>query len=293
MNRSTLCAVLGAAILFAVAWSGTACANVASVAVIRYTGTAFVPRAADITAGVRVRVVNASRRILVLERVTPLGRLLGHLRIPARGAATLRPERLGVEVLYDEGTTAFGGLPIHGVVVHQPRARAGSPDFPIAACAVIAVTDGGGGGVAVSRLHTVTVSAASMTFRPWVMVVHSGTTIGFVNRDDMLHGVTPGAYPVLYDDRGHTRSRRGRFQGFYLYPGGGEGAVTPRVPGLYPYYCPIHATPVAHAYIPCGGYSRMGAWVMGPGGKPGHACRGYGGFPYVMDGWILVEPRDS
>jgi plastocyanin len=293
MKAWCLAALFCAPILAGAATTGAPRADGGRRVVIRYAGTGFVPMAAEVTVGTRLSVVNPGDHVLDLSLVTPHGRPRGRFRVPPHGAVTLRLKRPGVEILYDADTTAFGGLRVGGAAVRQPRARPGSADFPIPAYAVIAVTDTDGGGVPVSARRTVAVPGTTMTFRPWVLVVRSGAVIRFINHDDMLHAVRPGAYRILYDDHGRLTNRRPRFQGFYLYPDGGEGRLAPRRPGLYGYYCFLHATPVAHSYIPCGSYGKGGYWVIRLGAVPAHRCRVYGGFPYVMDGWILVEPRRS
>ncbi|GEM_PF-4128430 len=283
-------------VLLAALWSGAACSAAtasAGAGVIRYTGTGFAPMGAVVRTGTPLRIVNASDRVLDLVRVSPRGRVLGTLRVPVHRGAALRPTRLGVEVLYDATTTAFGGLRIGGLAVDQPRAQRRSPEFPIPAYAVIAVTGKNGGGVPVSGTGAIGVSASSMTFRPWILVAQTGTAIEFVNHDGMLHAVAPAPYPVLHDEHGRIFERRGRFQRFYLYPGGGKEFLTLSAPGLYHCFCPLHATPAAHTFVPCGSYGRQGLWVVDPGHLRGRLCRGYAGFPYVMDGWILVVPRAS
>ena len=115
---------------------------------------------------------------------------------------------------------------------------------------------------------------SSMTFVPWVTVVHAGTKVTFTNEDSDTHMVTPPAEPMLMPQSGHSTLKLERmltFQPIILTGNGGTGSLTLN-PGVYHYYCAIHATysSESHTYVP---------------------YKSFGGYPYVQDGVIVVLPR--
>ena len=111
------------------------------------------------------------------------------------------------------------------------------------------VTDERGSSIPVSAKAQVDISDPYMTFEPWTLVVNGGTPIRFVNDDMDAHLAVPAVEPMLMPDRKAGRHEVNRlwleqmqtFAPVNLPGNGGEGIVTIGVPGVYHYYCPIHA----------------------------------------------------
>ena len=109
-----------------------------------------------------------------------------------------------------------------------------------------------------------------MTFKPWVLTVKAGQAVHVYDEDAMDHAFFPGDYPVMYDDHGRIKMYHYGFSGFVLRMNGGHHTITFHRPGLYHILCTLHSYPWEHTY---------------------KSRRFYGGYPYVMDAVIVVEPN--
>ena len=266
---------------------------------IRLDGDGFNVVNVQLVLGSRLRFGNPGDAPLDIRVVTWRGRPVQTLLIPAHSQAAWTPARYGVYDYFDAATTAFGSVTLKGAgdeKIYQPVARRRSGSFPAPAYGVVAVTNAAGGGIPLSSSYGPTeasgadplaharhralvkqgpwiaVSAATMTFEPWVLVVKAGQLIHVYNEDSMIHSFYSGGYPVMYKDDDHIRLYRYPFEGFNLPMNGGERAIVFRHPGIHHIVCLIHAVAWKHTYKP---------------------YPGYGGYPYVMDAVIVVEPGDA
>ncbi len=278
---------------------GQSAALIRSHGEIRLDGDGFNVMDVQLVLGSRMRFANPGDEPLDIRIVTWRGRPVVNLPIRAHSRAAWTPARHGVYVYYDAGTTDFGSVRLMGArgeKVDQPVARKDSGSFPAPAYGVVAVTNAAGGGIRLSGSHgpvetarsgkrtderqgtivsrgpRIEVSGTTMTFEPWVLVVRAGQAIHVYNEDSMLHSFYPGDYPVMYKDRDHIHLYRYPFDGFNLAMNGGERSIVFRHPGIHPIVCLIHAVAWRHTYRP---YPE------------------YGGYPYVMDAVIVVEPAKA
>lgn len=266
---------------------------------VAFEGTGFNVMNVQLVLGSTLHFSNPGERKLVLRIVTWRGKTVKELSIPARGQADWKPTHYGVYDYFDAGTTRFGSITIrgsNGEKVYQPVSRKISKTFPAPAYGVVAVTNAAGAGIPLSRdygptevprggtltgkhyhafmRHTpwLEVTGATMTFKPWVLVVKVGQPIQLYNEDSMMHAFFPGTYPVMYKDRNDIRYYRYWYRGFLLPKSGGHRSVTFRLPGIHHVYCVFHSYPWKHTY---------------------KSRRRYGGYPYVMDAVIFVEPASA
>ncbi len=260
-------------------------------------GDGFNVMNVQLVIGSRLVFANPGDEPLALRIVTWRGAVVKNLTVAAHAHAAWKPRRYGVYDYFDASTTAFGSARVMGAgdrKIFQPVARTGSKSFPAPAFGVVAVTNAAGGGIplsgsdgsaeapgtnqraaapdgsSASREPRLEVSGVTMTFEPWVLVVRAGQRVEVYNADSMVHGFYPGAYRVMYEDQGRIRFYRYRFDGFDLKMNGGHRSVTFHHPGIHPVVCLVHTVASRHTYSP---------------------LRSYGGFPYVMDAFIVVEPR--
>ncbi|APZ41936.1 cupredoxin domain-containing protein [Acidihalobacter ferrooxydans] len=267
---------------------------------IRFDRTGFNHMNTQLVRGSTLHFSNPSARPLHLAIVTWRGRKVDTLTLAAHGGtAAWKPVKNGVYVFYDTRNTSYGDVPLageDGEKVYQPVARKHSPDFPAPVYGIVAVTAADGGGIPLSRsygpmevpgkssltgkhehpfMHNtkdmpwIEVPGGTMTFKPWVLVVRAGTPIHVFDYDMMDHAFFPGHYPVMYLDHGKVSYYHHTFSGFILQSNGGHHVITFDKPGLYHILCIIHSYAWKHTY---------------------KSHRFYGGFPYVMDAVVVVEP---
>lgn len=88
---------------------------------------------------------------------------------------------------------------------------------------------------------TVTIEIRNFRFTPERLTVEPGTTIRWINRDEVAHDVTSGTAVTGRRARqmAQTRFSDGRFSSGLFAPGGSY-SVTLTETGKYPYYCSIH-----------------------------------------------------
>lgn len=271
-------------------------------ATISFETTGFNHMNTQLIRGSTLHFANPTQSPLPLAIVRwggPESRVVARFTVPAHGGlVNWKPERDGVYVFYDTQNTRFGGVPIQGEGkerVFQPVAKKPSPYFPAPVYGIVAVTNADGGGIPLStsygklevpgkstlrnNLHPfmndrkdrpwMEVPGGTMTFKPWVVVIRAGQPLHVFDYDAMDHAFFPGDYPVMRVDQGKVGTYHYTFTGFVLQANGGHRVITFRKPGLYHILCVIHSYPWEHTY---------------------RSRRFYGGYPYVMDAVVIVEP---
>lgn len=237
-----------------------------------FHGHGFSPMMSHITVGSELELVSVSNNPLRLVSApnTPetIARALTHNR-----PTTLRFSKPGLYLLYDEVTTRFDAK------VGQVVARKESRQFPMPAYMVILVTDRHGGGLSPTARH-ITIPDSYMTFEPWACVVRANESVTFTNKDMDTHIVMPSPEPMLMPKHkiGEAdmedklwQQRMNSISPITLNSRGGAGALTLKQPGLHHYYCPIHVAYSATDYT-------------------FYPLKSYGGYPFIMDGVIVVLP---
>jgi plastocyanin len=158
--------------------------------------------------------------------------------------------RAGVYDLYGADAATFD--PVLGRVV----ANRGEPPYPIPMEQILVVL---GPGFAPAPKTGATVTAPADVFQPYLAVVRAGSTVSFRNEDTDQHVVA--AEP----------DSPNRLLKTLVLPGGGSASLTFPTPGVFQYYCSLHA-----AYRAA--YQRAAAIQ--------HADH----YPTAMDGVIVVVP---
>lgn len=219
-----------------------------------FHGKGFAPMAAVVRRGELLRIECAAAHPLRLMSAPTAPRSIIRSIGPGQALA-LRLAEPGLYLFYDALTTLFD--PRFG----QVAARSGSANFPMPAYAAVLLTDRDGGGVALTAPQ-VSIPDTTMTFQPWAVVCAAGAPVRFTNNDMDPHVVVPapgaaGSHPP--------------FGALPLPAHGGTGTVRLERPGLYHYYCPLHARyrPADDTFEP---------------------LKTFASFPIVMDGMIAVMP---
>lgn len=273
--------------------------GIPSDGVVTFDGTGFGVMNVQLVLGSSLRFSNPSAKPLDLRIVTWRGKVVKRLKVPAHGQAQWTPKHYGVYDYLDARTTALGNVTIQGSdgeKVFQPVGHKAGMSFRAPAYGVVAVTNASGGGIPLSSSYgnkevsgqtTLTgkhhrafmdqtpwmeVPGGTMTFKPWVLVVRAGQPIHVYNYDGMTHGFFPGEYPVMFQDHAKVSSYRYNFKGFVLQKNGGHRDVTFHKVGIHHVLCVIHSYQWKHTY------------------KSYHF---YGGYPYVMDAVVVVEPASN
>lgn len=265
---------------------------------VTFEGTGFNVMNVQLVRGSSLHFSNPGNSPLDIRIVTWRGHPVKKLSIPAGGQTAWTPKRYGVYVYFDAKTTSFGSVTIKGSdgeKVYQPVALKGAKSYPAPVYGVVAVTNAAGGGITLSSHYgsmevansTLTgkhhrafmnhapwmeIPGGTMTFKPWVLVVKAGQPVRIYDEDSMNHTFFPGDYPVMYDDHGAIRSYRYPFEGFHLMMNGGHHTITFHHVGIHHVVCLIHTLAWDHTY------------------KSYHM---YGGYPYVMDAVVVVEPKGN
>lgn len=236
-----------------------------------FQGEGFQPMILKLVAGQSLPIVNQGDKRLSLVSA-PGSPESVKAKVDSGGKKHIKWTKPGIYLLYDERTTRFDSK------VGQVVARKASPYFPLPAYAAVVITNEHGGGIPFSGKAQIDIPDSSMTFEPWALVVKAGTPIQFVNNDMDLHIAMPSAEPMLMPDRKEGADgnklwleKMQAFAPVNLPGNGGKGVVTLGTPGVYHFYCPIHAAynATASTYAP---------------------LKSYGGYPFIMDGLIVVEP---
>lgn len=238
---------------------------------IVFHGTGFAPMVAHVIAGQDVTI--ASKSDGDLKIATAPGspeKIAGNVKAGAHGA--LKFAKPGLYLIYDDATTYFDDK------VKQVAARKSSKNFPLPAYLIVLVTDEQGRGLKATD-GKIDIPDSYMTFEPWVTVVNAGDPITFVNDDMDMHIVMPSPEPMLMPKSNGGEKleadlwseKMNAFDPVTLNGHGGKGVVTIAQPGLHHYFCPVHT-----AYNP-------NAFTFAP-------LKSFGGYPFIMDGVIVVLP---
>lgn len=141
-----------------------------------------------------------------------------------------------------------------GVVANE-----GTDLYPVPMRGVIVVLDQNGT-LPASGSSAVDIPADTMQFTPWSLVVPAGTQVTWTNHDGDPHAAA--SVPDYATAEIPTQT---------LTADGGSASVDLQEPGIYYYYCPIHASwDTQHEQL--------------------SPLESYGMFPLVMDGLIVVTP---
>ncbi|SOB75418.1 Plastocyanin [Marinobacter sp. LV10R510-11A] len=237
-----------------------------------FRGEGFQPMVLKLVAGESLPIVNRGNQGLSLVSAPGAPEPI-KAQIKPGEKKNLKWPKPGIYLLYDDQTTRFDSK------VGQVVARNESPYFPLPAYAAVVVTDEHGGGIPFSAKAQVDIPDSYLTFEPWALVVKAGAPIQFVNEDMDMHIAMPSVEPMLMPDRKAGPGEGNQpwmeqmeaFAPVNLPGNGGKGIVTLGTPGVYHYYCPIHAAYNATA----GTYAPL---------------KSYGGYPFIMDGLLVVEP---
>lgn len=264
--------------------------------VVTFNGTGFSVMNVQLVLGSRLSFSNPGDGALDVRILTWLGKPVANLPMRAHAHAAWTPARYGVYVYLNARTTDFGSVSIrgsHGEKVYQAVARKSSLTFPTPAYGVVVVTNAAGGGIPLSSSYGpaevpapgdlsvkhhrrfmnhppwIEVARGTMTYKPWVLVVRAGQPIHVYNSDSMKHSFFPGVYRVMDLNHGHVSWYHG-FRGFHLTMNEGHHTIVLHRPGVHHIFCKLHSYPWKHTYKP---------YTL------------YGGFPYIMDAVVVVEPR--
>lgn len=241
---------------------------------IGFFGEGFVPMVARVVTGSELQFANDSSQTLRLVSAPDAPEPV-HKSIAANGQTSVGFPKPGLYLLYDDATTRFDSK------VGQVVARKTAPAFPRPAYAIVVVTDERGLGLKTTKSDIV-IPDSTMTFTPWTVVVTAGTPIRFDNQDGDFHVAMPAPEPMLMPLTLHPQAGAASKGNLWLenmnafapinLPGhGGSGVLTLNQPGVHHYYCPVHAVydPTARTFAP---------------------LSSYGGYPFIMDGVIIVLP---
>ena len=271
--------------------------SVQAKGVVTFDGTGFNVMNVQLVLGSTLFFSNPRNSTLDLRIVTWRGELVTNLMVRPHARAAWTPLRYGVYDYFDARTTDFGSVTIQGSdgeKVRQVVARKGSHTFPAPDYGVVVVTNAAGGGIPLSSSygptevpgHTtltgehyhrfmndppwIEVTGGTMTFKPWVLVVQAGQRIHVYNSDAMDHLFFPAAFPVMDVNHGHVTWYRHSFLDRDVPMNGGHITIRFYHPGVYHIVCELHSHVWKHTY---------------------RSYRFYGGYPYVMDAIVVVEPH--
>lgn len=239
---------------------------------IVFHGAGFEPMVSHVTAGGRIELISAAAATLHIASAPSAPEHIRHSVAPS-GRTALHFTKPGLYLLYDAATTRFDEK------VGQVVAKRDAPQFPLPAYAVVLVTTPNGRGLATTsaRVH---IPDSYMTFQPWAIVVNAGEKISFTNNDQDLHMLMPSPEPMIMPGMGKAGAHASSalwlehmqsFAPITLKGNGGKGVLTISQPGLHHYYCPVHAAYDTTAY------------TFAP-------LKSFGGYPFIMDGVIVVMP---
>ena len=187
--------------------------------------------------------------------------VVGYPKAPAPFDITVAPGKTGHVTFTKPGVYRYYSKQdaSYDAKLNAVKANAGTPAFPSPMRGVVVVL-GKNDSLATTASDTVNIPDTSMMFEPWAITVKAGTTVTWTNNDEDMHvaatvpGLAAAAMPTL------------------SLPGdGGTASHTFSQPGVYYYYCPVHADWSASKD------------TMVP-------LKSYGSYPYIMDGLIIVTP---
>ncbi|AOV15719.1 hypothetical protein BJI67_00390 [Acidihalobacter aeolianus] len=237
-----------------------------------FHGHGFYPMMSHVITGAVLELESVSNEILKLISAPSTPEKI-NLTLAPKDKAHLRFNKPGLYLLYNGITTRFD------TKVGQVAARKESRQFPMPAYMVILVTDRHGGGLNPTA-RRVTIPDSYMTFEPWACVVRANESVTFTNKDMDTHIVMPSPEPMLMPKHKFGEAdmedklwqqRMNSISPITLNSRGGAGTLTLKQPGLHHYYCPIHVAYSATDYT-------------------FYPLKSYGGYPFIMDGVIVVLP---
>ncbi|TAM24923.1 MAG: hypothetical protein EPN46_13065 [Candidimonas sp.] len=239
---------------------------------IVFHGTGFAPMVLHLIVGEAVTITSASGNELQLNSAPDAPEKIA-VKVKAGATLKLNFGKPGLYLIYDELTTYFD------TKVKQVVARKSAKHFPLPAYMIILVTDKNGRGPKTTDA-TINIPDSYMTFEPWAIVVNAGDPITFVNDDMDMHIVMPSPEPMLMpkvraDKKLETslwQEQMNSFDPITLDGHGGKGILTIAQPGLHHYFCPVHAVYSSDSY------------TFAP-------LKSFGGYPFIMDGVIVVLPK--
>jgi plastocyanin len=237
-----------------------------------FHGRGFEPMMSHIVVGEKIEVVSVAADPLRLTSAPDAPEEIRQTVAP-HGKTALHFGKPGLYLLYDAATTRFDDK------VRQVVADRNAKSFPLPAYAVVLVTGANGRGLATTSAK-INIPDSYMTFEPWAIVVNAGEPIAVTNNDMDMHIAMPSPEPMIMPNSDGAAGRLSTalwlesmqsFTPILLKGGGGKGVLTLSQPGLHHYFCPVHAAYDATAY------------TFAP-------LKSFGGYPFIMDGVIVVLP---
>lgn len=244
-----------------------AAALIASAALAASTFT--IPKAENTNAiamrgdlfGPVVAVVTAGDTVTWTNQDATTHSVVAYPAQPASFDATVAPGKTGTVTFTKPGIYRYYSKQdaSYDANLNAVKANADGPAFPSPMRGVIVVL-GKDGTLPTSGSNAITIPEDSMMFEPWDLTVKAGTTVTWTNEDGDMHVASP--VPDYVTQTFPTLSLPGS---------GGTASHTFDQPGVYYYYCAVHAR-----------------WDAGTGTMV--PLTSYGSYPYVQDGIIVVTP---
>lgn len=174
--------------------------------------------------------------------------------VPAQGSTAFSFTAPGIYRYYGQGVATYSAK------MDDVQADPSAPAFPTPLRGAVVVLDANGS-LPSSATATIDIPDSTMAFTPWALVVPAGTRVTWTNHDGDPHVVAavPGYAAAALAPA-------------WLPGGGGTASQVLSTPGVYYYYCPLHA-----------------AWDASSGQML--PLKAYGMYPFVMDGLIVVTPN--
>lgn len=216
------------------------------------SGSVYTPPVAVAKTGDTVTWVNKDT---VPHTVTsfPSDKQAFNLTISPGKSATVTFNQPGIERYYSTKDATYS------TKMKDVEAKQSAKAYPIPMEGAIVVLNAKGS-LADTRAQ-VTIPDSTMDFEPWAVVIPAGATLTFTNNDGDAHAVA--SVP------GYAAST---INTFVLKGNGGTGSINLTQPGVYYYYCPLHAT-----------------WE--PSVQQLKPLKVYGSYPFEMAGLIVVTPN--
>jgi len=180
---------------------------------------------------------------------------------PAAFDVTVAPGKTGTVTFAKPGIYRYYSKQDAGydAALNAVKANDNSPASPSPMRGVIVVLSKDGT-LPTSGTHAITIPESSMMFEPWDLTVKAGTTVTWTNDDGDMYVASPVPGYVTQT-----------FPTLSLPASGGTASHTFDQPGVYYYYCAVHAR-----------------WDADKGTMV--PLTSYGSYPYVQDGIIVVTP---
>lgn len=228
---------------------------------VQIPGDYFSPLLAVVHAGDTVTWSNTDKQAHTLVSV-PGSPASFRIAVAAGASASYTFSEPGVYRYYGARFATYkASADIQGSAAPMQRvlAEAGADLAPAPMRGVIVVMNARGG-MPASGGTTIDIPDSTMDFTPFALVVPAGSTVTWTNHDDMTHVVAPVP--------GYAAAT---FKTLAIPGKGGRASLTFSQPGVYYYYCPLHA-----------GWDASHQQLV--------PLRSYGSYPFVMDGLLIVTP---